>query len=52
MITMNIEQVRKACLAMHSKVEDATVRALIAESFRLVIDKLPKKIQKELFETI
>lgn len=36
----------------YDRLPDATVKALIAESFRLVIDKLPKKVQKELFETI
>ena len=36
----------------YDKLPEAKVKELIAESFRLVIDKLPKKIQKELFETI
>ena len=36
----------------YDKLPEAKVKELIAESFRLVIDKLPKKIQKELIDTI
>lgn len=36
----------------YDRLPEAKVKGLIAESFRLVVDKLPKKTQKELFGTI